>query len=321
MDGKRKHKILIYGGLGDLARHRIIPALDRLSNEFALEFAIVDTEPSTSENYYQFGKEPLTECDAAIISTPNNRHRTIAIKALDSGLHVLCEKPIANTLEAAEDILRAARKHPAQVSMMSNHYVYKPAVREVILNWEGYARQIGDLESLEARVLESSGVEGREWLLEKDKSGGGVAMDTGIHLVSIIGELFGYEKIRVSKAVTKRDKGASGDGETYAHILLRIGDVPIETEVGKWMANTRKDIIFIGSKGRIEIDIENEQVKVNGKIVASFPEDDSYLVILREFFSAIESNGAPWTTLKDGYEALKIISTAYETAKKEGAIW
>ncbi len=309
MERKTKHKILIYGGLGDLAYQRIIPALNRLSREFPLEFAIVDTELSAPGKYYQSGKEPLSEYNVAIISTPNDTHQDIAIKALKARLHILCEKPIAHTLKAAKEILKAAEKH-TEVSMLSDHYVYKPVIREIIRNWERYEGQIGKLKSIEARIFESSGVERREWLLEKVKSGGGVAMDTGIHLVSIVGKLFGYEKINVSKAVTKRDKDASGDAETYAYILLHIEDMPVEIEVGKYMTSTCKDMTLIGNKGRLEIDIENEQVKVNGKIEASFPEDDSYLVIMREFFSAIESNGALWTTLEEGYKALKIISTA-----------
>lgn len=143
-------------------------------------------------------------------------------------------------------------------------------------------------------------------------------MDTGIHLVSIIGKLFGYEKIAVGEATTSRYKDAPGDAETYACILLHIENVPVEIEVGKWMANTRKDINFTGDKGKLEINVkkEPEQIKLNGKVEASFSEDDSYPTILREFLSAIEGKRTPWTTLEDGYEALKIISTAYEIAKE-----
>ena len=311
---KMEHRILIYGGLGDLACHHIIPALNMLSKEFPLEFAIVDIVPNSSRKYYQFGKEPLNEYNAAIISTPNDTHSHIAKKALNSGMHILCEKPISHTLEAAEEILKAAKKYSAQVSMLSDHYLYKPAIREVIRNWERYENQIGKLEGIEAKVLESSGVEGREWLLEKSRSGGGVAMDTGTHLVSIMGRLFGYEKINVRKAFITRYKGAPGEGETYAHIMLDIGDVPVDIEVGKGMASTQKDIVFQGDKGKLEIDIQEEQVKLNGEMKVSFAEDDSYEIILREFLLAIEGKRPPWTTLEEGYKALKVIQNAYEIA-------
>ncbi len=310
-----KHMILIYGGLGDLASHRIIPALNRLSAEFSIEFAMVDISSNASGKYYKFGKEPLSEYNAAIISTPNDTHRDIAVKALNSGMHILCEKPLAHTLKAAGEIVEEADKYPAQIAMLSDHYLYKPAVWEVIQKWAGYKARIGEIKSIKAKFLESSSVEGREWLLHKEKSGGGVIMDIGIHLVSIMGRLFGYDKIDVTKAAISRYEGAPGDGETYGHIVLNVDNIPAEIEVGKMMANTEKSIVFAGDKGQLKIDVEKEQVKFDGTVEASFAEDDSYLAILREFLSAIEGKREPWTTLKEGYEAQRIINNVYEMAR------
>ncbi len=267
--------------------------------------------------YYQYGKEPLSEYDAAIISTPNNTHKEVAIKALNSGLHILCEKPLAHTLETAREIVEEAAKHPVQVAMLSDHYLYKPAVREVVQKWAEYKVRIGKIESIRAKVLESSLVEGREWLLQKEKSGGGVIMDTGIHLVSIIGRLFGYERIDVIKATISRYEGAPGDGETYGYIGLNVDGIPVEVEVGKMMEDTEKGIVFNGDKGELEIEIEKEQVKFNGVVEVSFTGDDTYLAILREFLSAIEGERTPWTTLKEGSSAQRIINVVYETAKWE----
>lgn len=318
-----KHMILIYGGLGDLAFNRVVPALNKLPADFSIEFALVDVAPGAPPNtlvkYYQYGEEPLSEYDAAIISTPNDTHKDIAIKALNFEMHILCEKPLAHTLEAAKEIVEAANKHPTQVAMLSEHYIHKPAVREVIQKWAQYKARIGKIRNIEAKVLESSSVEGREWLLQKGKSGGGVIMDTGIHLVSIMGRLFGYDKMHVTKATVSRYEGAPGDGETYGHIILNIDNIPVEIEVGKGMANTKKNIVFTGDKGQLEIDIEKEKVKFNGQVEVSFAEDGSYLAILREFLTAIEDKRAPWTTLREGYEAQRIINTVYGLARRESS--
>lgn len=315
------HMILIYGGLGDLASHRIIPTLNRLSADFSIEFALVDlapdAPPNTTVKYYQYGKEPLSKYNAAIISTPNYTHKDIAVKALNSGMHILCEKPLAHTLEAAGEIVEEADKHPAQLAMLSDHYLYKPAVREVIQKWAGHKARLGEIKSIKAKFFESSSVEGREWLLQKEKSGGGVIMDTGIHLVSIIGRLFGYDKIDVIKATISRHENAPGDGETYGNIALNVDNIPVEIEVGKGMANTQKGIVFSGDKGQLEIGVEKEQVKFDGLVEASFAEDDTYLAILTEFLSSIEGKRAPWTTLKEGYEAQRIINAVYAIARWE----
>jgi len=316
-----KHMILIYGGLGDLASNRIVPALNKLSADFSIEFALVDLVPGAPPNtlvkYYQYGKEPLSQYNAAIISTPNDTHKDIAIKALNFEMHILCEKPLAHTLKAAREIVEAASKHPAQVAMLSDHYIYKPAVREVIQKWAEYKARVGKISSIKARIFEPSLVEGREWLLQKEKSGGGVIMDTGIHLISIMGRLFGYEGIEIAKATISRHESAPGGGETYGYIALTADNIPTEIEVGKMMANSEKGIGFTGDKGQLEIDIEREEVKLNGLVEASFAEDDSYSTILREFLTAIEDKRAPWTTLKEGYEAQRIINAVCEIAKWE----
>lgn len=161
-----------------------------------------------------------------------------------------------------------------------------------------YKARVGKINSIKAKFLESSSVEGREWLLQKEKSGGGMIMDISIHLVSAMGRLFGYGKIDVIKAIISRYEGAPGNCETYGYIALNIGNIPAEIEVGKMMANTEKVIVFVGDKGQLEIDIEREQVKFNWLIEAFFAEDDSYLAIMREFLSAIEGKRKPWTILK-----------------------
>lgn len=157
--------------------------------------------------------------------------------------------------------------------------------------------------------------EEREWLLNSVISGGGVAMDTGIHLVSVIGRLFGYEEIIVNKVKMTRCKGAPGDGETCANIMLIIGGIHAHIEVAKWMARTRKDIVFIGDRGKLEVDIQKGHVILGGKLEKSFSEDDSYSVLLAEFLSTIEGKGPVVTTLQEGYEALRIIKCAYKIAE------
>ena len=50
------------------------------------------------------------DLDAVVIATPDDTHPEIAMAALERGLHVLCEKPLANTLAAAEEIAAAAAR-------------------------------------------------------------------------------------------------------------------------------------------------------------------------------------------------------------------
>ena len=65
------------------------------------------------------------EFDAALIAVPHHLHESVAIEALDAGVHVLLEKPIAPTLEAAERILAAARA-AGTVFMVAENAQYWP---------------------------------------------------------------------------------------------------------------------------------------------------------------------------------------------------
>lgn len=315
-----KHRMLIYGGLGDVAINRIIPALRLLKNEFDIEFGLVDLKDEVIGKYYKYGTEPLQDYNIAIIATPNNTHASIAIRALNSGLNILCEKPLAHTTESAKQILLAAQSHPRSTSMSCDHYLYKPSVRNVLRNWGSYQEEIGTIINIEAKVFEQELQKGRDWLFSHDISGGGITMDTGFHIVSIMGKLFGYENLTVTGAKMTRYPQSPGDAETYASITLNAGEIPIHIEVGKWMGKIQKQIVFRGNKAMLEVDIESGQIILNGETERPATKDDSYPVLLREFFSAIEGQRPPWTTLDECYEVLRIIVTAYGMAGLAGKI-
>lgn len=317
-----RHRILIYGGLGDVASERIIPALISLKEQFSIEFAIVDLKDKGTGVYYKYGHEPLRNYNIAIIATPNNTHAEIAIRVIDTGMHILCEKPLAHRLEAAKEILAAAKKCPKQVTMLCDHYLYKPTVRELIKNWTMFKNEIGEIKSVKTKVLESPLQKGREWLLIRKISGGGVAMDTGFHLASILGKLFGYEKITVKGAEMTRWEETPGDGETFAKIMLNIKDIrdiPAIIEVGKWMPEIRKELIFSGENGKLEVDIDKGQIKINDKVVKNYNEDDSYRIVLTEFLSAVEERKPLLATIEEGYKTLKIIKYAYSVSNIKGS--
>jgi len=243
-----KHRILIYGGLGNVSRERIIPALDSLRTNFVIEYATVDMVDTNQGKHYLFGSEPASEYNSAIIATPNNTHSSITISALNSGLNILCEKPISHTLDSAKQMILVAQNHPALTSMLCDHYIYKPAIRNAIKNWERYRKELGNILSIKATVFERELQKGREWLFFSKIAGGGIAMDTGFHIVSIMGKLFGFDNLRVIESKMKRYPHAPGDAETYASIILSAGQVPIYIEVGKWMGKVDKQIIFQGDK-------------------------------------------------------------------------
>lgn len=128
--------------------------------------------------------------DVAVIATPQFAHEEPALACLRRGVAVLCEKPLANTLQAAERMAAAARAAPdvpAATALMIGHY---PIYRHVkTLLHEGV---LGRLESYQARMLLSQVFAPKQgWIYTKARSGGGVLINSGAHPLYVLHDWFG----------------------------------------------------------------------------------------------------------------------------------
>ncbi len=135
------------------------------------------------------------------ICSPGASHAEIAIAALDAGKHVLCEKPLANTVEEAEAMVAAAERAAARGirSMVGFSYRRVPAI--------GYARRLiqegrlGEIRQLRAQYLQDwlSDENGpMTWRLDKEQAGSGSLGDIGAHAIDLVEHLTGSRLSGVS---------------------------------------------------------------------------------------------------------------------------
>ncbi|WP_327589098.1 Gfo/Idh/MocA family oxidoreductase [Nonomuraea sp. NBC_00507] len=134
------------------------------------------------------------------ICTPGDSHAEIAIAALAAGKHVICEKPLANTVAEAEAMVRAAAAAPASVkSMVAFNYRRVPAValaRRFVE--EG---RLGEIRHVRAQYLQDWIVDPEfplVWRLQKDKAGAGALGDIGSHIVDAAEFVSGQHIVGVS---------------------------------------------------------------------------------------------------------------------------
>ncbi|ARQ67676.1 Gfo/Idh/MocA family protein [Streptomyces marincola] len=128
------------------------------------------------------------------ICTPGDSHADIAIAALEAGKHVLCEKPLANTVAEAEAMAQAARAaaERGQLAMVGFNYRRVPALalaRRLIA--EG---RVGTLRHVRVSYLQDWGEDPAlplVWRLRKDKAGSGALGDLGAHIVDLAQYLSG----------------------------------------------------------------------------------------------------------------------------------
>lgn len=134
------------------------------------------------------------DIDVVDICTPGDTHAEIAIAALAAGKHVLCEKPLANSVEEATEMVAAAEKAAAagQVAMVGFTYRRVPALA-LAREWIA-AGKLGTIRHLRAVYLQDWIVDPQfplVWRLQKDKAGSGALGDIGAHIIDIAQYLTG----------------------------------------------------------------------------------------------------------------------------------
>ncbi|WP_233416018.1 Gfo/Idh/MocA family protein [Streptomyces sp. N35] len=135
------------------------------------------------------------------ICTPGDSHAEIAIAALEAGKHVLCEKPLANTVEEAEAMLEAAERAAArgQLAMVGFNYRRVPAMalaRQMVADGK-----LGAIRHVRVTYLQDWLVDPEfplTWRLEREHAGSGALGDLGAHIVDLAQYVTGSQITGVS---------------------------------------------------------------------------------------------------------------------------
>lgn len=118
--------------------------------------------------------------DAVSVCTENNKHAEITIHALDAGLHVFCEKPMAISGEEADRMTAAAKKNGKKLTV---GYQMRFINDEQLLRKQVVKGELGNVYYAEATTLRRRGVPTWGVFLNREKQGGGPLIDTGTHIV------------------------------------------------------------------------------------------------------------------------------------------
>lgn len=205
------------------------------------------------------------------VCTPGDTHAAIAIAALEAGKHVLCEKPLANTVEEAEKMASAARAASARGvrAMVAFNYRRVPALAHAAkLVADG---ALGEVRHVRANYLQdwlSDPAAPMTWRLRRDRAGSGALGDLGAHLVDAVQFVTGERITRVSATTTTfvhtRPDGSGGSGEVTvddcALFTARLSGGAIAAFEATRYALGRKNAMRLeinGSKASMAFDFES----------------------------------------------------------------
>lgn len=177
-------------GVGGIAEGRHIPAIRKLSDRAVItgvsdvnihrakEIAQKYDIPGVYESY----EDMFPNIDAVIISTPNKFHAELAVAALQAGIHVLCEKPMALSTEECDKMVQAS-KESGKLLSIAYHYRFMKnaqAAKKVMLEGE-----IGEPLVVRTQALRRRKVPGWGVFTNKELQGGGSLIDYGCHLLDL----------------------------------------------------------------------------------------------------------------------------------------
>ena len=221
------------------------------------------------------------DIDLIDLCTPGDSHAEIAIAALGAGKHVLCEKPLANTVAEAESMAEAADRAAARGVRSMVGFTYRRVPAIALARQLAEQGRLGEIRHVRAQYLQDWIVDPDfplVWRLQKERAGSGALGDIGAHIVDLTQYITGQQIRSVTAMletfVTERPLpleasglSASGAGEKgpvtvddAALWLARFGDGAVGSFEATRFATGRKNAIRIevnGSQGSIAFDFES----------------------------------------------------------------
>jgi predicted dehydrogenase len=220
-------------GLGNIGRYHA----DRLRNAGAEIVGGMDVLPEARERFerdygvatYGDYEELYPIADAIVVTTPNKFHEEYAISALEAGLDVLLEKPLAHSVESAERIVAAAESAEG-FCMVGFHNRYLPPIE--MLTTERDRGRFGELSHIEANYIRRRGIPGRgSWFTSKEIAGGGALIDIGVHALDLALYVLDFPEITEVTGVARSEFGTREDytylqmwGEDTGHERFDVED-------------------------------------------------------------------------------------------------
>jgi predicted dehydrogenase len=264
------------------------------------------------------------ELDVLSIAAPTTLHRPIGVAALDAGIHVLSEKPLAENAEMGRQLVEAAVRNDRVLDVSFNHRrrgVVK-ALKQLIDDG-----QLGEVYYVKAGWVRRQGIPTLgSWFTRHATSGGGPLMDLGVHMLDIVLHLLGEPQVRTATAATYAEFGPRGRGGSVSTTMSKTGVTDGEFDVedlstaflrlaggatllleSSWAQWVPEDLCYVtvyGGDGGAAIEwvpptpkrsftVWTEQAGQPGVLRPAPPPDGGHAECVADFLAQVRSTGGP----------------------------
>ncbi len=279
------------------------------------------------------------DIDTVHICLPHFLHAEVTVEAAKYGKHILCEKPIANTLEECDKMIEATKKAGVKL-MIAENQRFLPAlikIKEII--GKGTIGDIKLVRTYEGGSEVASMSDPNSWKCKWIEGGGGAWMDSGVHRIAVLNYLIGDIK-SISGHAEKLLSQCEGKADDNCVMNVQfesgaLGEIAISfTVASDWNCSLE----LYGTKGTI---LENHNWEKPIKLYSTLPGPNrcewvepevfhepypgyyriSFLEEIKHFYDCVINNKEPEMSGEDGKKALEIVLLGYESAKSGKRIY
>jgi UDP-N-acetylglucosamine 3-dehydrogenase len=312
-------------GLGSMGKNhaRVCSQLDNvdLVGVFDIKKDVSDliAKKFNTESFMNY-RDALNKIDGVIIATPTVDHFNIAMDFLDSGKHVLIEKPICSTVKDAEKLVDKASELDLMLSV-GHIERHNPVIKFIKDSLD--KNHFGDIISINSK--RASNYPGRI----RDV---GVIFDFGVHDIDVMRYLAG-EVVNVYSQAGRYNKKI--EFEDHANISLNFKNGIFGIVEVNWLTPVKiRKLQMTCSKNFVELDYINQSVDVSSSSFKNVDENNLYNTAIQynrnhfslqkseplkneiiDFVSSIENKRSPLVSGFDGLQAIKIAEAAVKSYK------
>jgi predicted dehydrogenase len=324
---RRQGKKIRYAvvGLGHIAQVAILPAFSHATRNSELR-ALVTDDPKKANQLRKRYRVPFTyqydayaeclrsgEIDAVYIALPNSMHHAYALPALNSGIHVLCEKPLAIDEAQCLDMIDAAARSGAKLMTAYRLHFDKANLRAVEIVRSG---KLGD-----PRFFSSTfGMQVRPGNIRLRRSlGGGPVWDLGVYCINAARYLFRDEPEEVFAYEATRSDQRFREVEESVSAVMRFPGARLAAFTCSFGSGDVSAYELAGTKGTLRADPAYEYaegLKLTTNIAGKsreykFGKSDQFAAELLYFSDCILKNRRPEPSGKEGLADVRIIRSIY----------
>ncbi len=287
----------------------------------------------------------VAELDLVSVCTPNALHAPITITALEAGVHVLCEKPMARTGAEAQAMVSAANRTGCKLTIGFHNRFRPPSVALKAFVDGGL---LGEIYYIAISMLRRSGIPGYgSWFTSKEMAGGGALIDAGVHGLDLALWFMGHPRPVSVLGVTfsefgPRRKGLGGwgadilegdqqfDVEDLVVAMVRFENgavVAIETSWAGYSV-THERLQLFGRAGGAELDLSYREVERRLRVFTDLenqpvevlptldgPAVSGHARLIEDFVDSIIEDREPVVTPEQGLLVTEIVDRIYQSAQ------